>query len=312
MTRPDLRVDLAGIALDNPVMVASGTFGYGREYGDLLDLDSLGGIIVKGTALEPWPGNPPPRVVETPAGMLNAIGLQNPGVDHFLNEDLPRLRELRARVVVNIVGRTLDEYRGVAERLEGQPGVDGLELNISCPNVKAGGLAFGTDPHLTSAVVKAVRESTSLPLLVKLSPNVTSPVEIAQAAVEAGADGLSLINTIMGMAIDVDTQKPVLANVVGGLSGPAIMPVALRMVWQVAQAVEVPILGMGGINSARDALAFILAGARAIAVGTGLFYDPLLPLKILEGITSYMSSRGLTSLSQLEGASWKGDDALGP
>lgn len=309
--KPDLSVDLAGITLANPVLVASGTFGYGREYADLIDLNSLGGIIVKGTALEPWPGNPPPRVVETPAGMLNAIGLQNPGVEHFLREDLPYLREVEARVIVNIVGRTVEEYRGVAERLQGQPGVDGLELNISCPNVKAGGMAFGTDAEMTYSAVRAVRQSTSLPLLVKLSPNVTRITDTARAAVEAGADGISLINTLLGMAIDPETRRPVLANTVGGLSGPAIMPVALRMVWEVAQEVEVPLLGMGGINSPEDTVSFILAGARAVAVGTGLFYDPGLPARILSGLSDYMTRHGLTDLSQLEGMAWKGDDTDG-
>lgn len=305
--KPDLAVDLAGMRLATPLLVASGTYGYGECYGGLVEREALGAIIVKGTSLAPWPGNPPPRIVETPAGMLNAIGLQNPGIDHFLAEQLPRLRAEGTPVIVNVAGRTVQEYGELAARLDGQEGVAGLELNVSCPNVSRGGMAFGTDPAQTAAVVARARAATSLPLLVKLSPNVTSVVEIARAAVAAGADGLSLINTLLGMAIDVDRQRPVLANVMGGLSGPAVMPVALRMVWEVCRAVPVPVLGMGGICSARDALAFILAGARAVAVGTGLFYDPELPSKIIRGIASYMSGRGVESLGQLEGAAWKGD-----
>lgn len=308
MAEPHLGVDLGGIRLRTPVLVASGTFGYGREYHGLVDMDSLGGIIVKGTAVEPWPGNPPPRVAETPAGMLNSIGLQNPGVDHFLSHDLPFARSLGPRIIVNIVGRTVEEYAEVAARLDGVGGVDGLELNISCPNVKAGGLAFGTDPDMTRRVVSAVRRQTSLPLIVKLSPNVTDIVAMARIAEESGADALTLINTLLGMLIDTTTQRPVLGNTFGGLSGPAIMPVALRMVWQVSQAVSIPILGTGGISSADDALQFILAGARAVAVGTGMFYNPRLPEMIVDGIIDYMKGRGLSRLSQLEGAARKGGD----
>lgn len=298
---PDLSVRIGGLHLKNPVLVASGTFGYGREYCGALPLSKLGGIMTKGTSLEPWAGNPPPRVTETPAGMLNAIGLQNPGVEHFLKVDLPWLREQNATIIVNLVGKTTDDYAQVAGRLDGQSGVSALELNISCPNVKEGGIAFGTDPRLVHEVVRVVRRSTVLPLIVKLSPNVTSIVEIARAAEDAGADALSLINTLLGMAIDIRSRRPVLGNVFGGLSGPAIKPVALRMVWQVAGASKLPVIGLGGITSAEDALEFILAGASAVAIGTAIFRDPAVPLKVIDGLDEYCCRSGISRLADLVG-----------
>ncbi len=298
---PDLSVDLAGIVLKNPVLAASGPFGYGHEYGELTNFKDLAGIIVKGVSLEPWPGNSPPRISETPAGMLNAVGLQNPGLRNFIKEDLPRLRNCGLRLIVNVVGCTMDEYVGVACGLAGEVGIDGLELNISCPNIKAGGMAFGTDPAATRQVVEAVRRETKLPLLVKLSPNVADIGIMARAAEEAGADGISLINTLSGMLINTADKKPLLGNTFGGLSGPAIMPVALKMVWQAAEAVKIPVLGMGGITTADDALQFIMAGARAVAIGTGLFYNPELATVIKTGLERYLKKEGLLNLDQLEG-----------
>lgn len=296
-----LAVDLCGIKLDNPILAASGPYGYGHEYRELTGFKDLGGIIVKGVSLEPWEGNPPPRVTETASGMLNAVGLQNPGLKSFLEDHLPSLREAGPRLLINVVGCTVEECAAVAAGLEGVEGVDGLELNISCPNVKAGGMAFGTDPQATGRVVSAVRQETALPLLVKLSPNVTDIGAIARAAEEAGADGISLINTLSGMIIDTVQKKPLLGNAFGGLSGPAIMPVALRMVWQVAEAVKIPVLGMGGIVSADDALQFIMVGARAVALGTGLFYEPDLPSQVKGGLLEYMENEGLRTLSEIEG-----------
>ncbi len=299
--KPDLSVNLAGIVLKNPVLAASGPFGYGHEYNELTNFKDLAGMIVKGVSLKPWPGNPPPRISETPAGMLNAVGLQNPGLRYFINEDLPRLRDLGLRIIVNVAGCTVDEYAGVACGLAGQTGVDGLELNISCPNIKAGGMAFGTDPVATRRVVEAVRRETKLPLLVKLSPNVADIGIMARAAEEAGADGISLINTLSGMLIDTAKKKPLLGNTFGGLSGPAIMPVALKMVWQAAEAVKIPVLGMGGITTVDDALQFIMAGARAVAIGTGFFYNPELAKVIKTGLETYLKKEGFLSLDQLEG-----------
>lgn len=308
MIKPDISVNLGGIKMALPILAASGPFSYGQEYGSLVDFSALGGIIVKGVSPDPWPGNRPPRLAETASGLLNSIGLQNPGLNHFLEEELPRLRGCQPRIIVNIVGRTVDQYASVASALDGREGIDGLEINISCPNIKAGGQSFGTDPGLTAEVVGAVRRQTSLPLLVKLSPNVSDITIIARAAEEAGADALSLINTVGGMLIDIETKKPLLGNIFGGLSGPAIMPVALKLVWQTAEAVSIPILGMGGITSAEDAIQFILAGARAVAVGTGLFYDPELPVKIKRGLTAYMQSHNLPSLDRIEGLARKGAD----
>ncbi len=280
----DLSVDFAGIKLKNPVLTASGTFGYGEEFADFVDLNKLGGVIVKGISLKPIKGNPPPRIWETPAGMLNAIGLENPGVEVFLNEKLTYLRKYDTAVLVNVFGSSLEEYVGVVERLDGVPGVAGLEVNISCPNVKQGGIVFGTNLKAASDLLSALRKATKLPLIAKLSPNVTDITEFAKVARDAGCDGLSLINTLLGMAIDVRCMKPRLANCTGGLSGPAIRPVAVRMVWQAARAVSLPIIGMGGIVTGEDALEFILAGASAVAVGTANFVNPRATLDVLSGM----------------------------
>lgn len=300
----NMEVNLGGIALANPVTVASGTFGYGREYEAYVDLARLGAIIVKGTTLEPRAGNPTPRIIETPAGMLNAVGLQNPGVDVFIQEHLPYLREKQATVIVNIAGNTVEEYARLTAILDKQDGIAGLEVNISCPNVEKGGLQFGTDPNTAAGVVAAVRQNTSLPVIVKLSPNVTDVVAIARAVVEAGADALSLINTLLGMAIDIETRRPVLANIFGGLSGPAIKPVALRMVYQVAREVEVPIMGVGGIVNWQDALEFILAGATAVSIGTGNFINPGVSEQIKDDLENYLVQQGIRDIRQLIGAAW--------
>lgn len=299
---PDLRANLAGIELSTPILAASGPFGYGHEYLERIDSSALGAIIVKGISAEPWPGNSPPRLAETPSGLLNSIGLQNPGLQAFLKNDLPGLKNKGPKLIVNVAGKSVEEYCKVTAGLDGAAGVDGLELNISCPNLKAGGQAFGTSPEATYEVVDSVRKMTGLPLIVKLSPNVTDITVIARAAEEAGADGLSLINTLSGMVIDIENRKPLLGNAFGGLSGPAIMPVALKMVWQAAGAVKIPLLGMGGITSAEDALQFIMAGARAVALGTGIFYDLVLPQQVKEGLAGFMSAQNLENIGQLEGA----------
>jgi dihydroorotate dehydrogenase (NAD+) catalytic subunit len=297
----DLSVDIGGLHLKNPVMTASGTFGYGREFSRFIDLEALGGIVVKGLSLTPSRGNPPPRVVETASGMLNAIGLENVGLAAFVKEKLPYLQTLDTAVVVNIYGQTVAAYAELAERLDDCEGIAALEVNISCPNVKAGGIAFGADPLAAHQVVNAVRRRTRLPMWVKLSPNVTDVTTIARAAADAGADALSLINTLTGMAIDVDTRRPVLANITGGLSGPAIKPVALRMVWQVAQAVELPVIGIGGIMTRTDALEFLIAGATAVQVGTANFVDPRTAVEIVAGLERYCREKGLTRLRELTG-----------
>ncbi|PKM78561.1 MAG: dihydroorotate dehydrogenase [Firmicutes bacterium HGW-Firmicutes-15] len=297
----DLRVNLGGILMNNPVAVASGTFGYGREYEDYIDIAGLGAVIVKGTTLEPRHGNPPPRIIETAAGMLNAIGLENPGVDVFVNQYLPYLFEKKVTVIANIAGNTIEEYATIAARLEGCQGIAGIELNISCPNVKQGGLQFGTDPVMVKNVVQAVKAETSLPVMPKLSPNVTNIVEIALAAQEGGADALSMINTLMGMAVDVRTRKPVLANIFGGLSGPAIKPVALRMIYQVYREVDIPILGGGGIMNATDALEFIMVGAAAVSIGTGNFVNPQMAGDILAELYYYMQENDMKSLNEIVG-----------
>jgi dihydroorotate dehydrogenase (NAD+) catalytic subunit len=301
LKKPDLSVTFAGIELKNPVLTASGTFGYGEELAEFVDLNQLGGVIVKGISLKPITGNPPPRIWETPSGMLNAIGLENPGVDVFLNEKMPYLRNYDTAVIVNMFGSTLDEYVGVAERLDGVKGISGIEVNISCPNVKAGGMAFGTDLRATFELLSAVRKATRLPLIAKLSPNVTDVTAFAKAAADAGCDGLSLINTLLGMAIDVRCRKPRLANCTGGLSGPAIRPVAVRMVWQVARSVSLPIIGMGGIVTGEDAIEFMLAGASAVAVGTANFINPRATLDVLNGIEGFMREQKIGDLRDVIG-----------
>ncbi len=302
MASVDLSVQLAGLRLQSPILVASGTFGYGTEYADLVDVSSLGALVTKAVTLEPREGNPPPRICETPAGMLNAIGLQNPGVEAFIAEKLPALREFGVPVIVNIAGADTEEYLRVAERLGSAEGVAALELNVSCPNVKAGGMHCGVREDLLAEVVSAVRPVWPRPLITKLSPNVTDIAALARAAVEAGSDALSLINTLLGMAIDVERRRPVLANVTGGLSGPAIRPVAVRMIWEVARAVSVPLIGMGGIMTGRDALEFILAGATAIAVGTANFVNPDTVAEVRKGLEDYCRRHGIMRIADLVGA----------
>ncbi|KAB3534123.1 dihydroorotate dehydrogenase [Alkaliphilus pronyensis] len=287
MNRPGLKVNIAGVELKNPVMTASGTFGSGLEYGEYVDLNKLGGVVTKGVASIPWKGNAGVRVAETYGGMLNSVGLQNPGIEEFIKKDIPFLRKHDTKIVVNIAGKTLEEYCSVVERLAGED-VDLLELNISCPNVKEGGVCFGTDTKMVEYMVKEVKKIAKQPLIVKLTPNVTDIVSIAKAAEAAGADAISLINTLLGMAIDIHKRRPVLGNIVGGLSGPAIKPVALRMVYQAANAVKVPIIGMGGIMTGEDAIEFLLAGATAIAVGTANFVNPRATIDILNGIEDYI------------------------
>lgn len=301
MPEPSLAVRIGALSLKNPVLPASGTYGYGREYLPFISPAAWGAVVTKGVAPVAWKGNATPRVCETPAGMLNAIGLQNPGVDHFIEEALPFLREYHTPVIVNIVGKSVEEYAEVAARLTPYPEVSAFELNISCPNVKEGGIAFGTDPAAAAQVTAAVRAATEKTLIVKLSPNVTDVTLIAQAVEAAGADALSLINTLLGMAIDINKRRPVLANLVGGLSGPAIKPVALRMVWQTYKKVAIPIIGMGGILTATDALEFIMAGATAVAIGTGLYVDPQTPLKVIEGIKEFMVANGFNTVEEMRG-----------
>jgi len=294
----DLSVDFARIRMQNPVVTASGTFGYAEEFTRYLDLNRLGAIVVKTITRKPRPGNPPPRIVETPAGMLNAIGLQNVGIEAFIREKLPFLRQLEPPLIVNVAGESVDDFRELTKRIGDQEGVAGIELNVSCPNV-AGGLDFSSDPTLTFRVVKAARDATPLPIIPKLSPNVTDIRVIARAAEEAGADALSLINTLVGMAIDVRTRRPKIANVTGGLSGPAIRPVAVRMVWQVRQSVGLPILGMGGIATGEDAAEFLIAGATAVAVGTASFIDPSSAVKVVDGLERYCRSHGVARVGEL-------------
>ena len=297
----NLSVDIGSLQLKNPIMTASGTFGYGREFSQLVDLETLGGIVVKGISLHPRPGNPPPRIVETASGMLNAIGLQNVGVDRFITEKMKYLQDKDVPVVVNILGDSLEEYREITERLRGVSGVSAIEVNISCPNVKKGGVAFGTNPKMASSVARIVKDAADVPVIVKLSPNVTDVTEVARAVEDGGADCVSLINTLIGMAIDVQSRKPILANVIGGLSGPAIKPVALRMVYQVAQAVSIPIIGIGGISTLEDVLEFILAGASAVQIGTANFVDPSLSETLVHQLESYVVEQKLGSLRELIG-----------
>jgi len=299
---PDLRVNIGSLALANPVMTASGTFGYAREFENLMNLHRLGAVIVKGISLEPRAGNPPPRIVETACGMLNAIGLQNVGVDRFIKEKMTYLQGLNVPVIVNILGDSIAEYEEITARLAGVPGVAGIEVNISCPNVKKGGVAFGTDPAMAAAVTTAVKAKADVPVMVKLSPNVSDIKAIAKAVEDGGADSLSLINTLIGMAIDVKTRRPRLANVIGGLSGPAIKPVALRMVFDVARTVSIPVIGIGGIQTAEDALEFILAGATAVQIGTANFVNPRVSEEIVEGIGAYVQRENLDSIRPLIGA----------
>ncbi len=298
---PDLRVQLGPLPLKNPVLTASGTFGYGQEFSDFLDLARLGAVVVKGISLEPRAGNPPPRIAETPAGMLNAIGLENVGVERFVAEKLPYLRKRNATVVVNILGNSEDEYAALAERLEDAEGIAALEINISCPNVKEGGIAFGTDPRMAARVTEAVRRKTTRPLITKLSPNVTDIALIARAVEDAGTDIISCINTVSGMAVDVFSRRPKLANILGGLSGPAIKPVALRCVYQVVQAVSCPVIGIGGIQTALDALEFLLVGASAVQVGTASLIRPTAAVEILDGLERFLRHQGLTSIREYIG-----------
>lgn len=297
----NMSVELAGVTLKNPVVVASGTFGFGREYSRFYDLGELGGICAKGLTLHPRTGNPAPRIAETPMGILNSVGLENPGVDAFIGEELPFLRQFDTKVIANISGNTPEEYGIMCEKLSAA-GVDMIEVNISCPNVKAGGLAYGTRPELAAEVTEeAKKHASGVPVMVKLSPNVTDITEIARAVEGAGADALSLINTIRGMRIDVNTRRPVLKMNTGGLSGPAVLPVAVRMVWEVSQAVSLPILGMGGVSKGEDGAQLMLAGASAVAVGTALFADPFAPLRVRDGLAGIAAKQGLAAVSELTG-----------
>ncbi len=300
----DLRVDLGRIQLKNPVMTASGTFGYGAEYEEFFSVSELGAVVVKGVA--PWQshGNPTPRVAEVTSGMLNAIGLQGPGIDRFLHDEhyMPFLRKSGATTIVNIWGKKIEDYCEVARRLdEDSEGIAALEINVSCPNVKEGGIAFGTDTEMMGKVVSAVRKATGLPLITKLSPNVTKIADFAKAAEDAGSDMISLINTIPAMAIDIETFRPKIANVTGGFSGPAIKPIAVRMVYEAAHAVRIPVIGMGGITTGEDAVEFFLAGAKAVAVGTAIFADPMAPVKVIKGINDYLDRKGFKSVNDIIG-----------
>jgi len=294
-------VNLCGVELQNPVMVASGTFGSGEEYSEFVDLNRLGAVVTKGVANIPWPGNPTPRVAEVYGGMLNAVGLQNPGIDVFCNRDIPFLKNYDTKIIVNVCGKSTSDYLEVVERLADEP-VDMLEINISCPNVKEGGIAFGQDPKLVEQITSDIKKIAKQPVIMKLSPNVTDITEMARAAEAGGADCLSLINTLTGMKIDIDRRTFVLANKTGGMSGPAIHPIAVRMVYQTAQAVKLPLIGMGGIASANDAIEMILAGATAVSVGTANFVDPCTTIKVVEGIEAYMRKYGVKDINELVGA----------
>lgn len=298
----DLSVNIAGMQMKNPVMTASGTFGYGLEYADFINLEDIGGIIVKGTTLKPREGNPYPRMVETASGMLNCVGLQNKGVDYFCENIYPQIKDIQTNMIVNVSGSCPEDYAECAARINELERIPAIELNISCPNVKQGGMAFGVTPEGAYSVVKAVREAYKKTLIVKLSPNVTSVVDIARSVVDAGADALSLINTLMGMAIDIEKRRPILSIATGGLSGPAVKPVALRMVWQVAKAVQVPVIGLGGIMNADDAIEFLLAGASVIQIGTANFIDPTVTVKVAQGINDYLERHGCKSVSEIIGA----------
>ena len=297
----DLKVNIGKLELKNPVLTASGTFGYGVEFEDFIDIDALGGIIVKGTTLEHREGNPYPRMAETPSGMLNAVGLQNKGVDAFINDVYPKIKHYKTNVIVNVSGSKIEDYVAVVEKLNDLDNIPAIELNISCPNVKTGGMAFGTSCSSAQDVTKAVRNAYKKTLIVKLSPNVTSIADIAKAVEDAGADSISLINTLLGMAVDAENQRPVLSTITGGLSGPCVKPIALRMVWQVSKAVKIPLIGLGGIMNATDAIEFILAGASAVQVGTANFIDPAVSIKIVNGIDDYCNRHKIGSVNQLIG-----------
>ena len=299
--KADLKVNIGGIELKNPVMTASGTFGYAREFENLIDLNRLGAIIVKGLSLKPSMGNPPPRIVETPCGMLNAIGLENVGFTSFVEEKLQFLKELSTPIIINIYGKDIQEYAELASRIDDIEEIAGIEVNISCPNVKAGGVAFGTDPDAAYKVVKAVRGNTGKPVMVKLTPNVTDITLIARSVEDAGADSISLINTITGMVIDIETRRPKLANITGGLSGPAIKPIALRMVWQVVQKVKIPVIGVGGIMTAEDALEFLIAGAIAVQIGTANLINPHATIDIIEGMEAFLIKRNISRITDIIG-----------
>lgn len=296
-----LAVEIAGLKMKNPMLTASGTFGFGEEFADFIDLEKLGGFIVKGTTLEPREGNPYPRMAETPSGMLNAVGLQNKGVDHFISEIWPRLKGLDTNVLVNVSGAKIEDYVAVAEKLAPIEGIPAIEVNISCPNVKQGGMAFGTTTDGAAAVTSAIRKTWPRTLIVKLSPNVTSIADIAKAVEGAGADSVSLINTLMGMAVDVERRRPCLSTVTGGLSGAAVRPVAVRMVWQAAKAVKIPVIGLGGISSGRDAIEFMLAGARAVQLGTANFIDPQVTVKAIDWMEDWCRRHGVTDINEIVG-----------
>jgi dihydroorotate dehydrogenase (NAD+) catalytic subunit len=302
VTKPDLTVNIGSLSLKNPVLVASGTFGYGKEFEPFEDISEIGGIMVKGLTLHAREGNPPPRLAETPCGLLNSIGLQNVGVDGFIREKLPYLRQIDTRVIVNVTGDTAKEYGEIVSRLDGVDGVHAIELNLSCPNIKQGGMYLGTDPVQLAEVVKESRGHTRLPLMVKLSPNVTDIVALARVCHEEGADGVSLINTLLGMAVDLKRRAPVLSRVMGGLSGPAIKPVALRMVWQVYNAVPIPVIGMGGIMTAEDALEFFLVGAKAVAVGTANLVQPDAAVRVLRGVEEYFEKHAINRIDEFVGS----------
>jgi dihydroorotate dehydrogenase (NAD+) catalytic subunit len=302
----DLTVEIGDLRLKNPVITASGTFGYGEEYSEFVDLNRLGAVVVKGLSLHPKEGNPPPRIVETAAGMLNSIGLQNIGIENFVKDKLPFLKRFDTCLIVNFFGDSVEEFVEAAVRLSAEEGVHGLEMNISCPNKQAGWCIFGTDPRVTFEVVSAVRKNTGLPLIVKLSPNVTDIALMARTAEEAGADAVSLINTITGMAIDIRTRRPKLGNIIGGLSGPAVKPVAVRMVYEVFKAVKIPVIGMGGVMSAEDAIEFMIAGASAVAVGTANFVRPSATVEILDGIIRYMEEERIEAIGSLTGTAHDG------
>ena len=294
----NLKVNLAGVELKNPVMTASGTFGSGMEYSEFVDLSRLGAVVTKGVANHPWPGNPTPRIAEVTGGMLNAIGLQNPGIDVFCERDIPFLKQYDTKIIVNVCGKTTEDYLEVVERLADEP-VDLLEINISCPNVKEGGIAFGQDPKAVEAITKAVKEKAKQPVIMKLSPNVTDIVTMAKAAEAGGADVLSLINTLTGMKFDIHRRKFALANKTGGMSGPCVKPVAVRMVYQVAHAVNVPVIGMGGIQNAEDAIEFLMAGATAVSVGTANFHNPFTTVEVVDGIADYMRVHGMEDVKEI-------------